>query len=182
MAGTPVADAFEPIYQEDIGQGRAASEAVMGKIAGVINAISNRVTMRLKFGAQGPYSTIVSFPVIEHGLAEPIPVDCQITNIWFRSRKKGGSGSTVIDIQKQSIGSAAWTSIFSTLPEFASNGSDGNRIDTAALISLPTGVIRPVLDPVASLLSAGDILRFNLNSAMAGAEDLTVDMDIKPRT
>lgn len=180
--GTKITGVRQDFYNEDVGSGNSVSSFLASKIASAVQFINDKQIMRLNFGAQGPYSTIVSIPVYEHGMAEVIEFDSEIVNVWVRNKKTGSSGTTEVDIKKQSIGSSTWTSIFSFTPQFTSSSVDGARVDSAGkVVTAPGGVSRPVLDATNSILNAGDLLRFDLLQAMVGAEDISLIIHLKPR-
>lgn len=173
---------LDDFYMEECQYGAGNSEALFFKLAAMANFIKQNHFVRLPFGAQGPYSTILSFPVDGHGMSEPIPYDAEIVNVWVESGVVGSSGNTEVDIKKKVVGGSSWDTIFTTKPKFTSSSPNEAFIDSAGkIVSAPAGTTRPVLDADAALLNAGDRLRFDLLSAMPGAKDLNLKIDIRWR-
>jgi hypothetical protein len=180
--GTKVTPFFTDMFVEDINYNAANSEGTAGKMAGIMQFIKETYLLRFEFGAQGPYSSIVTFPVLGHGMSEPFPFDAFIHNVWVISNLKGTSGTTEVDIKLKSLGGSTWTSIFSITPKFLSTSHDEDMIDALGKVTtVPIGVTRPVLTGTPFNVNAGDRLRFDLISAMIGASDLSVKVDYRPR-
>lgn len=176
---TPVPSQRKTIYIEGCQFRSALSEDLMQRFGGAINFINNYQYYQFYFGMMGPYS-FLTVPATGVGTLEVFDQNATILNVWVYSGTAGTGGTTTVDIQKASVNSSVYTSIFSTLPSVTSSASSGAVFDANGTASLPAGCTRPVLSTVN--FTAGDKLQFNVNSVMGGtARDLQVQIFWRPR-
>lgn len=92
-----------------------------------------------------------------------------ILNAWAWIKSPGGSGTTTLDIKYASAPGGSFASIFSTKPSFTSAAASSSYVDSAGVVSPPTGVTAGVLST--TTVAAGGALRFDLIAAMAANPD-----------
>lgn len=179
MAGTPLADERELIYQQDVQGGASVSESVGAKLGSTSNFILNRIVQRLTFGVGGnrSYSTLVGIPYTFSNNSEAAVENYLIKRIKVFNKTAGTAGATEFKIERRPFGSGVWTSIFSVNGKIQSGAAD-DLLFNSDDVATPAGVVKPVLN--ISTLDQGDELRFVLISARTGGKNLSVDVEVSP--
>lgn len=154
----------------------AVSESLLQKTGKSINFINNYQYDSKRFPINGPYSIMSSYPVLGVDGLVPVEYNIEIINIWAYNLTAGASGTTELDIKKATTPGGAFTSIFSTTPKFTSTAVSNAWIKVGGSLA---GATAPVLSSTS--LSAGDMLRCDLVSAMPGAENCGLIIHFRPR-
>ncbi len=164
------------IYTEDVQFSSSVSEAVANKIGAAINFILDEFIV-YTFGVTGaPYSGLSSYPYIFTGCLETCLTDSEIHSIEVVNEVSGISGTTVFYIEKQLASGGAWTTIFSTNAQILNTAADNLYFST--LEAAPAGVTLPVLSTIS--LAKKDKLRFVLQSAATGAQNISIKVKTRP--
>jgi len=108
-----------------------------------------------------------------------LPYNYEIINVWVANDGAGTSGTTTVDIQTQTAPGGPWTSIFSTKPAFTSTAAAGAYTQVIPTPPVQAGVTAPVLS--VTNLTQGTRIRMNIDSAMIGASDIAVGIQLKVR-
>jgi len=102
-----------------------------------------------------------------------------IVNAWAWIRSAGSSGTTEVDIKYASAPGGAFASIFSTKPAFTSTAADGAYVDSAGVVTPPTGATAGVLSTTSVV--AGGALRLDLTNSMVDPDSVGVTIIYKQR-
>ena len=102
-----------------------------------------------------------------------------IINAWAWIRGAGASGTTTVDIKYASAPGGSFASIFSVNPAFTSSAAAGSYVDSAGVVSPPTGCTAGVLSTTS--VAAGGALRFDLIGTMVNPDSVGVTIVYKPR-
>lgn len=92
-----------------------------------------------------------------------------ILNAWAWIRSAGGAGTTTLDIKYASAPGGSYATIFSTKPAFTTTAAAGAYVDSAGVVSPPTGTTAGVLST--TTVVAGGSLKFDLTSVMTSSPD-----------
>lgn len=176
---TLVPPARNNIYIEGSQFRAAVSEDLLQRSGASINFINAYQYYQFYFGMMGPYSFLTT-PFTGVGTQEVFDYNATITNIWVYSGTAGTGGTTQIDIQKASVNSGSYATIFSTKPAVTSAAASGVIFDANGTATTPTGCTKPVLSTIN--FSAGDKLRMDVSSVMSGLPaDLQIQIFWRPR-
>lgn len=156
----------------------AVSESTWRKIAGMINFIGHRTHQEKAFPVNGSYGMLTTYPINAIDGYAFFEYDAEIFNVWVYSIVPGTSGTTELDIKVKPKLSGSFTSIFTTTPKVTSAAAAESFFcvgDTG------TGITAPVLVGGSYNVNAGDGIRLDVISAMAGAEHCGVVVHFRPR-
>lgn len=180
MAGTPVPDSRNTIYEEDVKHRRSVSESIANRIAAVINFINNRQHDKHDWHLNGEYSVVQLLDVGDGVFICQEPME--IIGYHLYSGTSGGSGATIVDLRHISSDGTDNGTIFLTKPQV--NSSSANK-------SFSHSNIRAASDEIASGHTKGvfsktnfdrhDGILLKLDSAMSGGEDLQLTIYFRPR-
>lgn len=102
-----------------------------------------------------------------------------IVNAWAWIKTAGSSGTTTMDIKIATAPGGAFTTIFSTLPSFASTAGASAYVDANGVVSPGTGVTAPVLS--VTTINAGTAMRMDLTAHMVNPDSCGITILYKTR-
>ena len=168
------------IYQEETDFKSAVSEQLLSKIGASINFINDRQMSVYDFKFLGPFHSISG----GEDSALPMVFDAEICAIAFRLRDCGSSGFTEVDLHKISSSGSDSGSLLSTKIKVghADSNEAGFFKNFIAGTSNDTSVYSMVdMSDANRLLSAGESIRLDIDSAATDARDLAVYVYYRPR-
>lgn len=173
-----LADVRKFIYQEEVKFKAAISEATATKIGKTLNFILHRTHEKKDFFLNGAVDVFSGQVAIDGECI--FEFDSEIFAVYMFNHIQGPSGTTELDIKKQTVSGGAWTSIFSTTPKISNGAGNYARIGIGQTV---TGCVAPVLISGASPLNvdAGEALRIDCISAMPLSENAGIIIHFRPR-
>lgn len=165
---------------KDVSFRSSVSSAVGNKIAAGLNFINTKHTDQHSFHLNGDVA-LLQQEQIGDGFYFAI-FDMEITGYSLVSGRGGSSGTTTVDLHKVLADGTDNGTIFSTKPQIATSAADEssqfrNLIDSNT--GAPTGHTLGVFS--STTIDQGEKLRFDIDSAMAGSENLTLTVYFRPR-
>ena len=174
---TFIADERASVYQEETDYKSALSEALLTKLGSSINFINNRVTIPYVYEFAGPFHPIAGG---EGGILALIN-NSAVVGIAGRLRLSGSSGTSTLDIHLERAGSDLGTILSTKLS--ISSAAPNSAYFWKNLIDAGSGASAGVTLPVFSTtdFNQGDILRADLDGNAVNANDLVLQIWIRPR-
>lgn len=164
------------INVEDVQFSTSVSEAVGNKLGASINFIFDRIVQKLVFGVIGaPYSSLVT-PYTGLGTNETLVEAYEISRLSVSQAVCGTSGQTEFYLERRPFGSGIWTSMFSVNCIISNTASDPVSFTSDGVA--PAGVTLPVFN--LTNLGEGDEIRLVLFSSANQAQDLTINLEVRP--
>jgi hypothetical protein len=145
--------------------------------AGIVQINNNYQVYEFKLN--GPYSvTVPSFPLTEIDGYGMFDFNATIIAVWIYNDVAGSAGTTQFDIKVGGSG-GSFTSILSTVGSIDSTAAAGVWTDSNSAVGAQTGVVKPVV--ATTNINAGQAIRFDVLSAMTGANDCGAIVHFIPR-
>ena len=179
-----ITPARQNIFEQETRYRAAVSEATKTKIGGSINFINERQYDQKAFFLNGPYRVAVNIGSTEavDGLM-PFLFPVELVGVWMFNLVSGSSSNTQLDVRRRTSPGGTSTSIFSTRPRITSAASNfayvGRRLTDNSVLGGGTGMTAPVLSQTE--FNAGDVLTLDIVSAMPGAENAGLILQLRPR-
>lgn len=178
---TQIVPARADIEIEEVSYRASVSEFTFNKIGGSVNFINNRQYDTHRFQLNGSYPLGAGSTGTDG--AYIFLFNCELVGLSIYHGQQGLSGTTYVDLHWLSGGNTDEGSIFTTRPTIDSSAVDFSYslydVLNSSDIILPTGITSPVFNKVN--FNQGDAIRFDLDSAMVGARDLSVTIHFRPR-
>lgn len=175
-----VTPARNNIDVKDVQFRASISSAVGNKIAAGLNFINTKHTDQHSFHLNGDVALLQQEQVGD-GFYFAI-FNMEITGYSLVSGRGGTSGATIVDLHKVSADGTDSGTIFSLKPQISTSAADEssqfrNEIDSST--GAPTG--HTLGEFSSTTIDQGEKLRFDIDSAMAGSENLTLTIYFRPR-
>lgn len=179
---TDISPARINIQQEETAYRAGVSESTLSRVGAATNFVNLRQYDSHAFHVNGLYSLAVG--ILGYDGIFPILFDVEITGLTMYNRVAGTSGTTTVDIHKFTDANTDAGTIFSTRPAIDSTAPNNaymirRELDNTNFPATQTGLTYPVFSTTD--FSAGEALFFEIDSAMSGAEDLTLELHFRPR-
>lgn len=160
------------ITTDEVEFGASISEEQATKVAAAINFVIDKWE-RLNFGVWGAnYDTLVSYPYIFADTKEILKHNYNLTLIEVVSEVCGTSGSNVFKIERQIGGIGSWSEVYSLeINSSASNNLSFKGTDTVSGVTQSTSI---------TSFSAGDVLRFKINSVAVNPKNIKITLYLSP--
>lgn len=172
---TDISEQRKNIQIEECDYESSVSEATFMRVGAAINFINKRQHQVKEFFANGNYRATTGF----EGLFV-FPIAAEVIGVGISNNIKGTSGTTIFDVHWFSSPGVDEGSIFSQKPSIASTAPNYSYIATyeESIVGGGTGIVEPVISK--KLFEAGDALRVDIESAMAGAENSALTIYWRP--
>lgn len=155
----------------------AVSESTFTKIGAMINFLGRKTHEKKDFFLNGPYAIGAGDNGLD-GLCI-FEFDAEIFAVYMFNHVAGSSGTTELDVKKQTTSGGAYSTIFSTTPKITSAAGNYARVGTGETVS---GCTAPVLTSTPLNVSAGEALRLDLISAQGGSpQNCGIIIHYRPR-
>ncbi len=171
--------ARENIDEEFAKFNAALSEAFFFLLGGSINFINNQQRVPYSFEFAGPFQPIAG----GEGGTLTLTNNQEIVGVSGRLRLTGTSGTTQIDLHYERSGvdqGSIWTAQKLLIPNSVSNLAYFYIDLLAPSSGASSGIILPTTFD-ATDFNAGDVLRFDLDTNAVNAEDLMINVWLRPR-
>lgn len=145
----------------------AVSEDLLQTMGKTSNFLANRIYEEKQFFLNGKYNITGGSVTSVDGMVF-FQFNATIMNVFAFSTVGGTSGVTELDIKRATTSGGAFTSIFTTTPKFSASAAASVWVDANGIVPPGAGITAPVLDPAQLSVNAGDALRVDLITAMAG--------------
>ena len=163
-------DVRRNIFVEETQFRGAVSEDLAQKLGSSINFINDRQYTEKDFQINGDYY-LATLPYNAPDGFLFFGFNAEIVNIFAFVKTAGASGTTTLDLQYMAAPGGSWASVFSTQPSFTSAAGNDRWIDSGGIVTLGSGVTRPVLSTTS--FTAGTALRVVLVSAQTSPANST---------
>ncbi|TXH09419.1 MAG: hypothetical protein E6R04_08265 [Spirochaetes bacterium] len=156
----------------------AVSESTFTKIGAMINFLGRKTHEKKDFFLNGRYG-VASTPALGVDGLCVFQFDAEIFAVYMFNHVAGSSGTTELDVKKQTTSGGAYSTIFSTTPKITSAAGNYARVGTGEVVA---GCTAPVLTSTPLNVSAGEALRLDLISAQGGTpENCGIIVHFRPR-
>lgn len=170
--------AYSDLTSTEIGSGKPVSNPLLDKVKENFTNHETRIDA-LETGTSTVYPPIImkvngnygSYGGVVDFLKTTLNFNLTITGVRILVEKAGTSGDTEIDL-KFKRGAGSYTSVLTTLP--SCNYQDGDDFSSTGTAN---GSVAAVLNATYVDLQAGDILRLDITSAQAQAQNFIVRID-----
>lgn len=164
----------------------AVSEALLSRVAGVTNFISNRQYDSRGFFLNGPYSLVGAQSGVDGTWV--VLKDVEIIGCAMFNLVAGSSGTTTLDVHRFTASNtpSGGLSIFTTRPAIASSAGNNAFVardfSTSTTLENPAGTTLPVLVGGGTFnLNAGDMLTLDKDGSQVGAQNCGLILYYRPR-
>ena len=176
-----ISPARENILTEEADFKSPFSEAYNFKVGGSINFINNRQYDKHTWKLNLAYAQFSGKTGLDGEFA--FLEDGEITGFSYFNGNTGTSGTSTMDVHRFDSSGTDLGSIWSTKPAIdstaANNSATIRNERTGTTLANPTGHTLGVLS--VTELDEGDYLRFDLDSAMSGASNISLTIYWRPR-